>query len=83
MLQLINHYMDGGLSQWRYRAVSRHMDDCPPCADHILAHVQVRQVVATKCSEAVPEHLELRISQAIMAVQLDSTPLHLGPNSDA
>ena len=25
MLQLINHYMDGGLSQWRYKAVDRHM----------------------------------------------------------
>jgi mycothiol system anti-sigma-R factor len=78
MLQLINHYMDGGLSQWRNKAVDRHMDDCPPCAQHLTAHVYVRQVVASKCSEDAPEALRIRITEAISVITLDTAPLDLG-----
>ena len=78
MLQLINHYMDGGLSQWRYKAVDRHMVECPPCAQHVTAHAYVRQVVATKCTEAAPEALRLRISEAIVSITLDTSPIELG-----
>ena len=77
MLQLINHYMDGGLSQWRTRAVTKHIDDCPPCAEHHLLYVRCREVVATKCSETAPEGLRLRISEALGSITVDNSPLDL------
>ena len=67
MHALINHYMDGGLSQWRMRAVSRHLDDCPPCYDGYRVHVDFRQVVATKCVEEAPYNLRSRIEAALAA----------------
>ncbi len=82
MLRLINHYMDGGLSQWRNKAVDRHMEDCPPCAQHLTAHVHSRQVVASKCTEAAPEALRLRISEAIVSITLETSPVELGTKPD-
>ncbi len=75
MLNLINHYMDGGLSQWRHRAVARHMNDCPPCADHHNAHIQFRQQVASKCFEEAPAGLRLRISESLGVHPSDGSPL--------
>ena len=28
----IYQYLDGELTVWRRRAISRHLDECPPCA---------------------------------------------------
>ena len=75
MFNLINHYMDGGLTQWRQRAVTRHMIECPPCADHHVAHLQFRAVVASKCTEAVPEGLRLRISESLGVQTGGDSPL--------
>jgi mycothiol system anti-sigma-R factor len=65
MLDLIHHYLDGGLSQWRQRAVTRHIVECPPCAVEHRFHVHYREVVATKCSEEMPFMVRSRICEAL------------------
>ncbi len=65
MLELIHHYMDGGLPQWRMRAITRHLDDCPPCMQGYQIELHFRTVVATKCREEVPYNLRRRIEDAL------------------
>ncbi len=82
MLQLIHHYMDGGLSQWRHRAVTRHIDACPPCAHEHHTNVQVRRVVAMKCTEEAPNELRMRIFVALGTCQQEPGPLDISTKSD-
>src|SRR4051794_16012138 len=65
LLALINHYLDGGVSQWRHRAMTKHIVECPPCAVEHRFHVHYRQVVATKCCEDVPFAVRSRICEAL------------------
>src|SRR5436305_1312797 len=65
LLALVHHYLDGDLSQWRHRAITKHIVECPPCAVEHRFHVHYRQVVATKCSEEVPFTVRSRICDAL------------------
>jgi anti-sigma factor RsiW len=29
----VYEYLDGELTVWKRRAITRHLDDCPPCAE--------------------------------------------------
>jgi mycothiol system anti-sigma-R factor len=75
LVALIHHYLDGGLSQWRHRAVTKHIVECPPCAVEHRFHVHYRQVVATKCSEEVPFIVRSRICEALISAD----PAFRGP----
>jgi len=68
LLDLIQYYMDGGLPQWRMRAVTRHLDDCPPCANGYRVELHYRAVVATKCREPLPSDLRQRVEAALGCV---------------
>jgi len=72
----IYQYLDGELTVWRRRAISRHLDECPPCAHGFDFEVELRQVVASKCRDEVPPELKRRIAQAI-GVTLEEE--HRGP----
>jgi mycothiol system anti-sigma-R factor len=61
----IYQYLDGELTVWRRRAISRHLDECPPCAHGFDFEIELRQVVASKCRDEVPPELKRRIAQAI------------------
>jgi NADH-quinone oxidoreductase subunit F len=39
----IYQYLDGELTVWRRRAISRHLDECPPCAEGFDFEVELRQ----------------------------------------
>ena len=82
MLALIHHYLDGGLSQWRHRAVTKHMEVCPPCAQEHYYNLSYRQVVSTKCTEEAPTDLRLRISAALDSLPVGEVPLDLSGGSD-
>jgi mycothiol system anti-sigma-R factor len=66
-------YMDGELTSWRRWAISRHLDDCPPCAQGYDFEVELRQVVASRCREEVPPELRARIAGAL-GVSTDPPP---------
>lgn len=82
MLALINHYMDGGLSQWRYRAVTKHIDACPPCAQEHHYNLNYRHVVSSKCTEQAPDALRMRIAAALDSLPVGEVPLDLSSGSD-
>jgi mycothiol system anti-sigma-R factor len=61
----IYQYLDGELTVWRRRAIARHLDECPPCAQGFDFEIELRQVVASKCRDEVPPELKRRIAEAI------------------
>ena len=61
----VYEYLDGELTVWRRRAITRHLDECPPCAEGFVFELEVRRIVVSKCCEEVPEELRQRIAQAL------------------
>jgi mycothiol system anti-sigma-R factor len=64
-LHRVYEYLDGELTVWRRRAITRHLDDCPPCANGFTFEVELRRIVVSKCGEEVPPTLRLRIAEAL------------------
>ncbi|HYU39645.1 MAG TPA: mycothiol system anti-sigma-R factor [Acidimicrobiia bacterium] len=58
-------YLDGELTVWRRQAITRHLDECPPCAEGFDFEIELRQVIASKCRDEVPPALKRRIADAI------------------
>ena len=61
----VYEYLDGELTMWRRRAITRHLDECPPCADGFVFEVELRRVIVSKCHEEVPIDLKHRIAQEL------------------
>jgi mycothiol system anti-sigma-R factor len=61
----IYQYLDGELTVWRRRAITRHLDDCPPCAQGFDFEIELRAVIASKCRDEVPPALKRRIADAL------------------
>jgi len=61
----VYEYLDGELTVWRRRAITRHLDECPPCAKGFVFEVELRRIVVSKCREEVPETLRIRIAQSL------------------
>ena len=61
------HFLDGELDDARRALVQRHLDDCLPCLEAYDFELELRQVVARKCREPVPDQLRVRIALAIQA----------------
>ena len=61
----VYEYLDGELTVWKRRAISRHLDECPPCADCFTFEIELRRVVVSKCHEEVPADLKARIAGAL------------------
>ena len=40
----VYEYLDGELTVWRRRAITRHLDECPPCADGFVFEIEIRRV---------------------------------------
>ena len=72
----VYEYLDGELTMWRRRAIARHLDECPPCADGFTFEVELRRIVVSKCREEVPHTLRVRIAESlgitISPVQIDA-----------
>jgi mycothiol system anti-sigma-R factor len=59
------HYLDGELTEERRLEISRHLDLCEPCAGAAGFEEELRQVIANRCKDRVPEALMRRIADAI------------------
>ena len=71
----VYEYLDGELTVWKRRAITRHLDDCPPCAQGFTFEIELRRVVVSKCGEEVPAELKSRIAMALgIAAPADSPP---------
>jgi mycothiol system anti-sigma-R factor len=67
------HYLDGELTVWRRWRITRHLDECPPCAHGYDFEMELRQVISVRCRDTVPEALKQRIADAI-GEQYESHP---------
>jgi mycothiol system anti-sigma-R factor len=61
----VYEYLDGELTVWKRRAIARHLDECPPCAEGFTFEIEVRRVIVSKCVEDVPAELKARIALAL------------------
>ena len=64
-LEALYIYLDGELTEERRTIIMGHLHDCPPCGDAFDFTLELRQVVAQRCREEVPEALRLRIARAL------------------
>ncbi|HEV7523846.1 MAG TPA: mycothiol system anti-sigma-R factor [Acidimicrobiia bacterium] len=65
----VYEYLDGELTVWKRRAITRHLDDCPPCAEGFTFEFELRRVIVSKCAEDVPSELKSRIALALGIVE--------------
>ena len=66
-------FLDGELTDERRVEIRRHLDDCPPCFEQFDFEAELRQVIASKCKDEVPESLRQRIAD-VLAGEPDPDP---------
>ena len=72
VLHRVYEYLDGELTVWRRRAITRHLDECPPCADGFVFELEIRRIVVSKCREEAPVSLRRKIADALGIVSPES-----------
>ena len=60
-------YLDGELTEQRRSQISEHLDFCAPCASAAGFESELRQVIADKCKDHVPDSLIHRVAELIEA----------------
>lgn len=61
-LRSLHAYVDRELSDRELAVVQRHLDDCPPCAQHFTFEANVKRLVHNKaCPERASHELIARI----------------------
>ena len=60
-------YLDGEIAIWRRWRITRHLDKCQPCAHGYDFEIELREVIATRCRDTVPDDVKRRIAQALEA----------------
>jgi mycothiol system anti-sigma-R factor len=68
----VYEYLDGELTVWKRRAIARHPDECPPCAQGYSFEIEIRRVIVSKCREEAPSDLRAKIASALGIVTPDS-----------
>src|SRR4029078_9142530 len=71
----VYHYLDGELTVWKRRAISRHLDDCPPCAEGFTFEIELRRGIVSEWREDAPAELKRRIAIALGIVEADDPAL--------
>ena len=59
------HFLDGELTPDRRQEVQRHLEACHPCLEAFDFEAELKQVIASRCRDRVPEGLQQRIASAI------------------
>ena len=58
-------FLDGELTEERRMKIRRHLDDCSPCLEAYEFEAELRQMVANRLRDRVPDALRLKISALI------------------
>ncbi|MGD0380158.1 MAG: mycothiol system anti-sigma-R factor [Acidimicrobiales bacterium] len=64
-IERLYHYLDGELTDERRTEIRRHLDDCGPCLGAFDFEADLRQVIANRCKDHVPDSLRQRVHDAI------------------
>jgi mycothiol system anti-sigma-R factor len=65
----VYHYLDGELTVWKRQAITRHLDECPPCAEGFYFEIAIRRVISTRCRDEAPVELRRRITELLRQAQ--------------
>lgn len=60
-------FLDGELTEAKRTAIASHLEGCNPCVEVFDFEAELRIVISTKATEAVPESLRLRISETLLS----------------
>jgi mycothiol system anti-sigma-R factor len=61
------HYLDGELTDERRAEIAEHLDYCAPCAGALGFEAELRQVIANRCKDHVPDALRHKIAALLEA----------------
>lgn len=59
------HFLDGELTEKRRVEIRRHLDECQPCLEAFDFEAELRQVIAVRCRDRVPDRLRQRVADAL------------------
>lgn len=59
------HFLDGELDEARRVLIQAHLDACLHCLEVFDFEAELRQAIARKCRDPVPESLRVRIALSI------------------
>ncbi len=59
------HFLDGELTDDRRAQIVSHLDRCGPCAEAAEFEAELRQIIAQRCRDRVPDSLVERVARAI------------------
>jgi len=63
------HFLDGELTSEKRLEISQHLDSCHPCLEAFDFEADLRQMLAAKCRDHVPETLVMRVAAALREVE--------------
>jgi mycothiol system anti-sigma-R factor len=61
------YYLDGELTEERRVEIKVHLDMCQPCGTAVDFEAELRQVIAQRCRDHVPDALIARVAAALKA----------------
>jgi len=64
-LHELYQYLDGELTEERREVITSHLNACGECFEAFDFQTELRQVVAHKCRDEVPEALKARVADLI------------------
>ena len=64
-LRQLHTYLDGELTADRRHAIAEHLDHCNQCLEAFDFEAELKQVIASRCRDQVPDGLRERIARAI------------------
>ena len=64
-------FLDGALTGERRTVIKVHLEECSHCLEVFDFEVELRQEIAMRCREEVPESLRIRILKVIEQTVLD------------
>jgi mycothiol system anti-sigma-R factor len=60
-------FLDGELTPARRQLIQHHLDDCGPCFEAFGFEADLKEVIARKCRDEVPDSLRRRVADALRA----------------
>jgi mycothiol system anti-sigma-R factor len=65
-LHELYHFLDGEvLTEDARRHIAQHLEECPPCGEKYNFEAELKLLIRSRCRDAVPESLRIRIATAI------------------
>jgi anti-sigma factor (TIGR02949 family) len=72
ILHELADFLHGEVTPEKRRALQEHLEECPPCLETADFQAQLRQLVAKRCGEEVPDELKAKVV-AMLRVEVTHT----------